>query len=245
MTFTHPLKKSALGVGPSEARTSRQQRLRRFGKTGMLVENTTVIVDATIPSGDTFYVQDYWLLEAHVGPPPTAHLNDKEHVTLTTRFGTRFTKRTLLRGIIEKNVLKETTKWFQGYAVMLQSKVSLVEVLPLDGSVVEPMTAIVASAESASAAIPEPPIPTPVAAGNLQPIVDLLLQISVSMDRTLFFGAGALLVLLVVLLVQLVILRQTVVLLRDDLDTMHATLDALVVVLQDGRQCTNVDAIPS
>jgi hypothetical protein len=55
MMFTHPISNT---LGPSQARTTRHQRLKRYEDYGIILENTTVIVD-NIPSADAFYVQDH------------------------------------------------------------------------------------------------------------------------------------------------------------------------------------------
>jgi hypothetical protein len=185
MTFTHPIK-TALGVGPSEARTTRHQRLRRFDNLGIMVENT-VIVD-NVPSADAFYVQDHWLIEA---------TND-DQVTLSTRFGTRFTKRALFRGMIEKNVVKETSRWCQGYTEMVQAAVA------------EKLT-VEAAAE-----------PKLVAADtSLSMIMEPLQRISVSMGRAIAFGAFTLLFLFASLLYQLLLMREAISLMRDDITKMQ------------------------
>ena len=108
LTFTHPIKTS-MGLGPTEAKTTRQQRLSRFGDQGMLLENTTC-VDG-IPGADCFRVRDRWVIESLEG-----HRNALQ---LSSSFEIQFIKRTLFRSIIEKNIKKETGEWWNGYSRML------------------------------------------------------------------------------------------------------------------------------
>ena len=107
MTFVHPIKNS-MGMGPSEAQTTRIQRLCRYGSFGLTLENTTHVIG--IPAADAFFIRDHWLVESVQGG---------EHVRLATRFGTHFHKRSLLKSFIEKSILTQTTEWFSGYSTML------------------------------------------------------------------------------------------------------------------------------
>lgn len=109
ITFTHPIKTS-MGLGPSEARTTRTQRLTRCTDQGILLENVTG-VDG-IPGADSFRVNDRWVIE------PAE--NEKDSLRLSSSFEIEFTKRSLFRSIIEKNIKKETGDWWKGYARMLQ-----------------------------------------------------------------------------------------------------------------------------
>lgn len=106
LTFTHPIK-SAMGMGPSEARTTRRQLFRRFHQLGMTVENKTAVEG--IPAADAFFVHDFWKIAA----------DGNDHVLLTVSFAPRFTKRTLFKNIIERSILKETKEWFAGYSKMV------------------------------------------------------------------------------------------------------------------------------
>ncbi|KAL7567041.1 hypothetical protein ACA910_019964 [Epithemia clementina (nom. ined.)] len=109
INFTHPIKNS-MGIGPSCARTCRQQRLRKFPGLGMVLENRTYVEG--IPGADCFYVQDMWLLEA---------ANDKKRqVQLSVNFDVKFKKRSIFRSIIQKSVRKETKEWIAGYVDMVQ-----------------------------------------------------------------------------------------------------------------------------
>ena len=107
VTFTHPIQNS-MGIGPSEARTTRKQRLRRFGNVGICLENTTRVEG--VPSSDAFYVQDQWLVE---------DMGDNQ-ICLSTRYATRFTKRAFFKSVIQKSIKKETKDWFTGYVEMLE-----------------------------------------------------------------------------------------------------------------------------
>ncbi|GKY91337.1 hypothetical protein MPSEU_000105900 [Mayamaea pseudoterrestris] len=107
MTSLHPITNS-MGMGPSEARTTRIQKMQRFGNVGLIIEGTTRVEG--VPAADAFSVCDLWLVEA---------MNDNEQVRLTTRFETRFHKRCLFKSFIEKSVLAQTTEWYSGYQKLL------------------------------------------------------------------------------------------------------------------------------
>ena len=108
ITFTHPIKNS-LGIGPSSARTSRQQRLRKFEGIGMALENRTFVEG--IPAADCFFVQDLWLLE----------VTNESQLQLSVRYDVKFKKRSIFRNIIQKSVRKETKEWIAGYVDMVQA----------------------------------------------------------------------------------------------------------------------------
>ena len=106
LTFTHPIK-STMGMGPSEAKTTRKQILRRYQQYGMTLENITAVEG--IPAADTFSVHDFWRIEA----------DGTDTVTISANFAPRFTKRTIFKNLIEKSVLKETKAWFAGYRALI------------------------------------------------------------------------------------------------------------------------------
>jgi hypothetical protein len=202
MMFTHPINNR---LGPSQARTTRHQRLKRFDDHGMLVENTTVIVD-NIPAVDSFYVHDYWVIQASS--------SDSQQVILSTRFAARFTKRALFRGLIEKNVIKEATAWFSTYAEMVQSKLQQ----PPQSSAVGEAT----NAEgSIKTSIVQQPVAPPGADSNLSVVIELLRRLSVSMDRALMVGACALVVLIAVLAYQLLLMQSTIDVMVNELASLR------------------------
>jgi VAD1 Analog of StAR-related lipid transfer domain len=106
LTFIHPIK-STMGMGPSEAKTTRKQILRSYQQYGMTLENITTVEG--IPAADTFSVHDFWRIEA----------DGSDAITISANFAPRFTKRTIFKNLIEKSVLKETKAWFLGYAEMI------------------------------------------------------------------------------------------------------------------------------
>ena len=108
ISFTHPIKNS-MGIGPSSAQTSRQQRLRKFPGIGLALENKTVIEG--IPGADCFHIQDIWLLE---------FVNESES-RLSVHFDIIFQKRSMFKSIIQKNVRKETKQWIAGYVDMVEA----------------------------------------------------------------------------------------------------------------------------
>jgi VAD1 Analog of StAR-related lipid transfer domain len=204
MTFTHPISNV---VGPSQARTTRHQRLQRFDDFGILVENTTVIVD-NIPSADAFYVHDNWVIQGSALDPHS--------VTLTTRFAARFTKRVLFRGLIEKSVVKETTKWFQGYAEMIQSKAQKA----LEAKTGADESQRIASERPPPHIVQKPAIPT-ATDSNLPMIIDLLQRISASMNTALMVGGCAVALLFCILVYQLVLMRSTVEIMKQELMSLR------------------------
>lgn len=105
--FWHPLKNA---LGPSKAKTLRQQTIRRFGNYGIILENTTMVKG--VPAADCFRVHDRWVVEA-------ARDATAGELTMTVTFRIEFTKTTMLKPIIQKNIRQQTKNWFQGYVKML------------------------------------------------------------------------------------------------------------------------------
>jgi hypothetical protein len=106
--FWHPIKGN---VGPSGAQTTRHQTYRRFGSQGFIIENTTKVKG--IPAADCFQVQDRWVFEQ------SSTTTSDNSISMTVSFHITFTKRTMLKPIIEKNIRHETKSWFQGYVKMV------------------------------------------------------------------------------------------------------------------------------
>lgn len=190
ITFTHPIKNS-FGVGPSESRTTRRQELRRYKNLGITVSNTTTVEG--IPSADAFFVQDHWLIEA----------TGTNEVTVSSRFGSTFTKRAMLKGLIEKNIVKETSEWFVGYQKMLQDVV-------LRG---EEQAEKPAGPPSAKAVVKVDK--------SLVPVTELLQQIALSLNRSAYIAAGVLAFLAIVLILQLFVMRETMALMRLEITTLR------------------------
>jgi len=107
LSFTHPIKKSSMGVGPSEAHTQRRQVIRRYDPHGITFQNTTHVEG--IPAADCFSVHDFWTI---------APAEDDSTVVVSVRFAARFTKRTLFRNVIERNIKRETKEWFVSFSKM-------------------------------------------------------------------------------------------------------------------------------
>ncbi len=105
ISFVHPLNNS---VGPTQAKTNRQQSFKRFGTLGATLENVTIVNG--VPGADCFRVEDRWSIESL----------SESSVQLTVTFQIVFSKRTMFKPIIQKNVKIETKKWFQGYAKFLR-----------------------------------------------------------------------------------------------------------------------------
>lgn len=112
LEFRHPVSKS-LGIGPSHTPTKKQQRLQRFPGCGLCLTNATTVEG--IPSSDCFVVMDHWIVESCDNTDANA-----ARITLSANFGANFTKRTFLKGIIQKNIRSATKEWFAGYKNMVQ-----------------------------------------------------------------------------------------------------------------------------
>lgn len=124
LSFTHPIKKGSVGVGPSEAHTQRSQIVRRYDPLGITFQNTTHVEG--IPAADCFSVHDFWTI---------ASAGDSS-VVVSVRFAARFTKRTLFRNVIERNIKRETKEWFASFSKMahaaLEQTTASTATLPLD-----------------------------------------------------------------------------------------------------------------
>jgi VAD1 Analog of StAR-related lipid transfer domain len=106
LSFSH-LIKNPVGFGPSEAKTTRTQLLRRYEQCGLIIENKTIVEG--VPAADAFFVDDYWRIEA----------NGVDEVIVSVSFEICFTKRTMFRNVIEKSVLRETRDWLSSYSSMI------------------------------------------------------------------------------------------------------------------------------
>jgi hypothetical protein len=116
INYLHPLNNS---VGPSQAKTTRQQRLARFGECGIILDNTTLVEG--IPMADCFKVIDHWIVESDVDRDGGNEAAEScSSLTITVTFQIVFTKRTMFKSLIQKNIKSETKKWFRGYVEMLQ-----------------------------------------------------------------------------------------------------------------------------
>ena len=126
LTYMHPL--SGNMMGPSEAETFRLQTLKRYGKYGAILTNTTT-VGKSVPMGDCFRVEDQWVIEqSSQSQSPQSKKNDSNDdthasyysLTLSVKFRSVFVKRTMFKSMITKNVISETNKWFIGYEKMMK-----------------------------------------------------------------------------------------------------------------------------
>ena len=106
ISFIHPLNNA---VGPSEAKTTRQQQYQQYGQYGICVRNATRVHG--VPGADCFRLEDRWIVER----------TSESSVTLTVTFQLVFHKRTMFKPIIQKNSRAETKKWFAGFSNYLQN----------------------------------------------------------------------------------------------------------------------------
>ena len=98
-----------MDLGPDSALAERQQCFRRFGDFGFCLEALTSVKG--VIASDCFHVLDKWLVE------PTGETS----VALTVKHQVQFTKRTLLKRVIQNTSNTEAHKWYKGYANMLES----------------------------------------------------------------------------------------------------------------------------
>jgi VAD1 Analog of StAR-related lipid transfer domain len=180
LSFIHAIK-STLGMGPSEAKTTRRQILHRYKDYGLTVENITIVEG--IPAADSFSVHDFWKIEAQ----------GANHVIVSARFAPRFNKRTMLKSLIEKNILRETKEWFSGYSRMI---------LGVSQCEKQVATKPLPIAESTSS-------PDSVSLEVVQKLLGLLCRMSV-------FGLVLLCLVLLVLSLLLLSLQQTIAKVNDD-----------------------------
>jgi hypothetical protein len=96
--YIHPLKNS---FGPSEAKTSRNQKLWHYGNFYTVIQNITNVEG--IPMADCFQVHDQWIIRT---------TGENAFVTLSVSFHVEFVKRTMFKSLIQNNVKAETKKWF-------------------------------------------------------------------------------------------------------------------------------------
>ena len=106
LSFKHRLPRS-LGIGPSFALTRREQRIRRYGDLGICLESSTFVEG--VPAAGAFHVDDRWLVESCLDG----------RTALTVQNETRFTKRTMLKRLIEKSTKAEINDWYEGYKEMV------------------------------------------------------------------------------------------------------------------------------
>lgn len=96
-------------MGPPSALTERQQRFRRFGSYGFCLEASTSVKG--VIASDCFFVDDKWIVESA----------GETNVMLTVKHQVRFTKRTMLKRVIQNTSNAEAHTWYEGYTRMLLS----------------------------------------------------------------------------------------------------------------------------
>lgn len=191
INFVHPLNNS---VGPSQAKTNRRQSFQRFGALGATLQNVTIVNG--VPSADCFRVEDRWSVES-IG---------ESSVHLRVTFRIVFTKRTMFKPIIQKNVKAETKKWFHGYAKYLRQALQddKKEGLPPSDSEIEPLE------DSLEGAKREPSLPLP----------------ATSMEIGLF-------IVVLALVLQIFLLQRSVSTLNSELFLIRSEQQGLVLLLNE------------
>lgn len=106
ISFRHPI--NSMGMGPSSATARRVQTLSRYGHYGLIMETTTHVEG--IPAADCFHVVDRWLVESE----------GNDEVRWTVQIESIFTKKTMLKTIIEKSTKKEIKRWYNGFVELVQ-----------------------------------------------------------------------------------------------------------------------------
>mmetsp|Transcript_103969 Transcript_103969/g.144696 ORF Transcript_103969/g.144696 Transcript_103969/m.144696 type:complete len:510 (+) Transcript_103969:17-1546(+) len=125
INFVHPLKNK---VGPSQAKTSRQQQLTICGTTkGLCLRNTTRVQG--VPGADCFRGEDKWILEevVDVSNQSSSSSTTKRRIQMTVSYRLVFEKRCMVQKLIQKNYRKETKDWYEGYATFIKESLAKVE----------------------------------------------------------------------------------------------------------------------
>jgi hypothetical protein len=204
--FWHPLNNS---LGPSKAKTLRQQTIRRFGNYGIILENTTVVQG--VPAADCFRVHDRWVVEAAEGATAGG-------LTMTVTFRIEFTKTTMFKPIIKKNIRQETKNWFQGYVKMLH------QVLAREGSFASP-TGAAAVLEPTTLQSPPRIQKEPLDTGN-----NLLEATPISWNLLAKVGLGFA---LIYLLLQVIWMRNALSLLQNETEQFWSQNEQLLLAIRD------------
>jgi hypothetical protein len=217
--FWHPLKNA---LGPSKAKTLRQQTIRRFGNYGIILENTTMVKG--VPAADCFRVHDRWVVEA--ARDATATATDTGGLTMTVTFRIEFTKMTMFKPVIQKNIRHETKKWFQGYVKMLNQVL-----LAQEGDLVSPTIGV--------ANVLEPTTTTTTLLGSTiqkeQPLdtgKDLEARTTTIMSWNLFAKLGLGFALLYLLL-QVMWMRTALSLLQRETEQLGSQNEQLLLAIRD------------
>jgi hypothetical protein len=121
LTFIHPLPKSSALFSVSEAHSTRHQEFTRYGNAGMILTNRTTV--SGIPAADCFAIHDCWT----IATAPTTSDEEEDRnaiptILLSIRFAPVFTKYSLFKSLIEKNIRKESKDWYAAYIAMVQEK---------------------------------------------------------------------------------------------------------------------------
>lgn len=119
ITYLHSLMGGAgkvVGM-PTAAETLQHQSWKRYGNVGAVLKTTTKVGNR-VPMADCFYVENEWLIEQKVDT------NNAPCITLSVKVRMVFIKRTMLQGIITKNVMAETKRWFDGYKTIIVKELS-------------------------------------------------------------------------------------------------------------------------
>mmetsp|Transcript_4987 Transcript_4987/g.14445 ORF Transcript_4987/g.14445 Transcript_4987/m.14445 type:complete len:502 (-) Transcript_4987:417-1922(-) len=123
--YIHPINGAGSMVGLTEAETFRRQSLKRYRKWGAVLKNVST-VGKGVPMSDCFRVEDKWIIEQHdnIDKDGSSGNTTTVSLTLSVSFRIVFVKRTMFRGLIQKNVASETKKWFVGYLSMMKRALS-------------------------------------------------------------------------------------------------------------------------
>jgi hypothetical protein len=211
ISFLHPLKNS---IGPTKAKTTREQKFQRFGSHGMTLGNSTVVEG--IPAADCFRIEDVWIIQRD----PTSSCR----LVLTVSFRMVFTKRTMLKSLIQRNIRQETKNWFKGYTTMLQQ-------------------VLASSQKSSIGGVPPPAPQAPSDDTNVAQEIaelDLPIEAAIPWDLDLVaLGKVGLAFLLVLLCLQVWWMRQALLSVQSDMKQVRLQNQQLVLAIREltAQQC--------
>lgn len=99
-------KKQGLPVGPPTAPVFQLQRVRVFGRHGMILETSSTMEN--VPAADCFTLEDRWVIA-----PANPERPEEGGLVVRTAFEVRFNKSTFFRKIIEGRSRGDTLQYHQ------------------------------------------------------------------------------------------------------------------------------------
>jgi len=96
------------------AQVARKQNYQQHGKHALL-QNITIISGVKGVPKDTFFVEDNWFIES----------TENGGIILNIKFTVKFTKKTMLKSIIQNRAITEAKEWYRQYNGFLRQKMHL------------------------------------------------------------------------------------------------------------------------